>query len=210
MKSEIGDKNFPIWLIGDSNPKNWQDILESPLDPRHPARHSIWTPVLDAIQDRVYRECRKRVDTSSIYIRNAIENPFDKPADNKNIWDKSVELTNRDLHQTFNQFCPEIVFCFGAFSFEFSRRALDQNPKHPFGYWGAKQLGIEFRQRIQEFDPSKINLFPLLHTSISRGRFFESHNYFTDQKGGNYFEYVGNHIATTLLKHDQQLKIWIE
>lgn len=209
MKSEIGDKNFQIWLLGDSNPKNWQEILVTPLDPRHPARHSIWTPVLDVIQDSVFRNARKRVDTSSVYIRNAIENPFDKPTENQNNWNENVEQANRELSQLISQYHPVFVFCFGAFSFEFIRRALNENPKRPFGYWGAKRLGIEFRQRIQKFDPSKINILPLLHTSISRGRFFESHNYFTDQVGGNYFEFVGNHIADKLLKYDQDLKIWI-
>jgi hypothetical protein len=46
MKPLVGDPDFPIWLLGDSNPKGWQSVLETPLDPRHPARHNIWTPVL--------------------------------------------------------------------------------------------------------------------------------------------------------------------
>ena len=52
MAAEHNDPRFPIWLIGDSNPKNWENRLSYPLDARHPARHSIWTPVLDAMQDR--------------------------------------------------------------------------------------------------------------------------------------------------------------
>lgn len=210
MKSEIGDRSFPIWLLGDSNPKNWQQILATPLDSRHPARHSIWTPVLDVIQDQAFRSARKRVDTSSIYIRNAIENPFDKPSESQNSWSEPLEQMNRELRQLLYENKPVFVFCFGAFSFEFARRALDQNPKRHFGYWGAKQLGIEFRQRINEFDLIRINALPLLHTSISRGRFIESHNYFTEQTGGNYFEFAGNQIADLLLSHCQKLKIWIE
>ncbi|MBK8048508.1 MAG: hypothetical protein IPK16_16155 [Anaerolineales bacterium] len=68
MNRDVGDKTCPIWLLGDSNPSNWQDVLVTPLDPRHPARHSIWTPVLDVMQDRVFRKQRLRIDTSSIYI----------------------------------------------------------------------------------------------------------------------------------------------
>jgi len=90
--------------------------------------------------------------------------------------------------------------CFGAFSFEFARRALKQEPKQAFSNWGAKSLGIQFRQRISEFEPEKINSLPLLHTSISRGRFIESHNYFSGQKRGNYFEFVGNAIADKLIQ----------
>lgn len=37
MKPQVGDPDFPIWLLGDSNPKGWQSVLETPLDPRHPA-----------------------------------------------------------------------------------------------------------------------------------------------------------------------------
>ncbi len=210
MKSEVGNKNFPIWLLGDSNPKNWQDILVSPLDSRHPARHSIWTPVLDVIQDNVFRKNQSRVETSSIYIRNAIENPVNKPLNNNPNWSSGLEQVIEEFRQLLYQHRPIIVFCFGAFSFEFIRRALNQNPQYPFGYWGAKNLGAEFRQRIDRFDPNTINALPLLHTSISRGRFIESHNYFTQLEGGNYFEFVGNQIADKLLAYNQRLKIWIE
>lgn len=60
MKKDIENKAFNIWLLGDSNPKNWDSILETPLDPRHPARHSIWTPVIDVIQDQAFRELKKQ------------------------------------------------------------------------------------------------------------------------------------------------------
>jgi hypothetical protein len=210
MKPEIGDKNFPIWLLGDSNPKKWQDILVTPLDPRHPARHSIWTPVLEVIQDRVFRKSRSRVDTSSIYIRNAIEQPENKPPENSTTWDSSLEKGIEDFHQTLDHYRPALIFSFGAFSFEFMRRSLQETPTHHYRYWDTNNLGIEFRQRLECFDPDTVNSLPLLHTSISRGRFYESHNYFSQQVGGNYFEYVGNQIADKLLAYSQQLKIWIE
>src|SRR5512147_2716135 len=113
MKHEIGNRSFPIWLLGDSNPKNWQEILEAPLDPRHPARHSIWTPVLDVIQDRVFRERRYRVDTSSIYIRNAIEQPENKPPENIALWNSALEQGIDDLHQALELHRPALVFSFG-------------------------------------------------------------------------------------------------
>ena len=210
MNIEVGDRNFPIWLLGDSNPKNWQDILVAPLDPRHPARHSIWTPVLDVIQDRVYRQSRRRVDTSTIYIRNAIEDPSNKPLGSVISWAPIVEQSIHEFRQILERYNPVFVFCFGAFSFEFIRRTLQQQPAHPFQYWGAKNLGNEYSQRLDNFNINAINAIPLLHTSISRGRFYESHNYFSQKEGGNYFEYAGNQIADKLLEHSQQLKIWIE
>jgi hypothetical protein len=196
--------------LGDSNPKNWQDILVAPLDARHPARHNIWTPVLDVIQDSVFRKSRSRVDTSSIYIRNAIEQPEDKPAGNSTIWGPGLEEGINDFHQLLNQYRPILVFSFGAFSLEFIRRSLNETPPYHYRYWDTKNLGIEFRRRLDCFDPDVINVFPLLHTSISRGRFYESHNYFSQTEGGNYFEYAGNLIAEKLLAHSQQLKIWIK
>ena len=79
MKREVGNKSFPIWLMGDSEPENWQDKLDTPLDPRHPARHNIWTPVLDAVQDQIFRTTGQRLDTSTLFIRNAIGDPAIKP-----------------------------------------------------------------------------------------------------------------------------------
>ena len=199
-----------IWLLGDSNPKNWQTILRTPFDPRHPARHSIWTPVLEVIQDRVFRESRSRVETSSIYIRNAIENPTGKPHSNSIEWETIIERKLQGFQAKVRLYQPKILFSFGAFAFEFARRALDEEPKRSHSYWGARRLGHEFRQRVGQFDLNATNLLPLLHVSIARGRFIQSHEYFSGQEGGNYFEFVGNRIAQMLVENGDRLKIWIE
>jgi hypothetical protein len=210
MMKETGDRNSEIWLLGDSNPKKWQAILETPFDPRHPARHSIWTPVLEAIQDRVFRECRSRVDTSLMYVRNAIENPDGKPSSRNIDWGIGVEKEVQEFQDIVRKHSPKILLSFGAFSFEFARRALDQEPKRSYGYWGSRRLGHEFRQRISRFDLNATNLLPLLHVSIARGRFIQSHEYFCDQRGANYFEFVGNHIAQGLIEHRNEMRVWIE
>ena len=58
MKRELGKRTYPIWLI---------------INPKYPAvRHDIWRPVLDEIQDRVFREFQTRIETSNIYIRSAV------------------------------------------------------------------------------------------------------------------------------------------
>ena len=54
MKDSTGNPEFPIWLVGGSPPEAWADKLDTPLDPRHPARHSIWTSVADSMLDRLY------------------------------------------------------------------------------------------------------------------------------------------------------------
>jgi hypothetical protein len=210
MQRQAGRPGFPIWLLGDSNPEHWQDILVTPLDPRHPARHSIWTPVLDVIQDRVYRKIRSRIDTTSIYIRNAIEDPASKPPGNRIDWLAAVAQEVDTFRQLLLQHRPMLVLCFGAFAFEFGRRAIAQEPKRPYVFWGARTLGDEFRRRVGEFNATATNVLPLLHTSISRGRFIESHNYFSDQEGGNYFEFAGQVIADMLIQHQMKLEIWVE
>ena len=210
MEKEVGNKSFSIWLLGDSNPNNWQDILVTPLDPRHPARHSIWTPVLDIIQDRVFRICKSRVDTTALYIRNAVEDPNNRPPKNMIDWNEELDQQVEDFGESLQQHRPPVLLCFGAFSFEFARRALKQEPRQKANSWGARTLGEQFKRCIDEFDPTKINVLPLLHTSISRGRFIESHNYFSGEDGGNYFEFVGNSIADKLIQYRTDLSIWIE
>lgn len=210
MEREVGNKDFAIWLLGDSNPKNWQDKLLTPLDPRHPARHSIWTPILDAIQDRLFRQCRIRMDTSSLYVRNAIENSDQKPRGAELAWKTEVEQEIEQFRQLIHKHKPKLVLCFGAFAFEFARRVDFQKPEQNYGYWGAKRLGQEFSQRIDRFDIHISNILPLLHASIARGRFIQSHDYFCDKEGENYFKYVGNCIVDKLIKHQDQLSIWIQ
>lgn len=211
MKKDVGDKRFPLWLIGDSNPKNWQDDLNSPLDPRHPARHNIWTSVVDVIQDDLFRKSKIRLETRTLYIRNAVENPQDRPSDSATKWSSNLESEIEGLHTDFIKYRPKIIISFGRFAFEFSRRALGEAPHRNSGFWNTKNLGDEFRQRLIKFSPSNLNLIPLLHTSISRGSFVSSHKYFCQQgDNANYFDYVGTQIAAELHKHADQLGIWVE
>ncbi len=209
MIKEIGSKDFPIWLLGDSNPENWTSDLETPLDPRHPARHSIWTPILEVIQDKVYRRARLRVDTANIYIRNAIENPQDKPFSNSISWPTSVLKEINEMRSSVACFKPVFIFCFGQFAYEFGRRISGESPEYAHGHWGARKLGEEFRNRIKHFECGHMNTFPLLHVSIARGKFMQSHEYFCNYMGSNYFEFVGNHLADILLTHQARLNIWI-
>ena len=58
IKRESGERTCPIWLL---------------VNPKHPAvRHYIWTPVLAVIQDKVFREIHKRIDTTDIFIWNVV------------------------------------------------------------------------------------------------------------------------------------------
>jgi hypothetical protein len=104
MERESGSRNFPLWLIGDSNPKNWHEQLSFPLDSRHPARHNIWTPILDIMQDRVYREAGLRIETRELYVRNAIEDASLKPANTASVWSAAVEQEVHHLAQLLTEY----------------------------------------------------------------------------------------------------------
>jgi hypothetical protein len=210
MEREVGDRNYPLWLIGDSNPTRWQSSLKTPLDPRHPIRHNIWTALLDVIQDKVYRASRMRVDTSTIYIRNAVDDPTKKPTQSSPQWSILAEREISSLESLIKTYKPIMLFCFGAFTYEFVRRANGEHEQQKYGYWGAKRLGDEFRRRLGNFDPNKTNIIPLLHRSISGGKFIESHEYFCGEKSSNYYEVVGEKIAEKMLQHRDQLHIWIK
>lgn len=211
MKKDIGDKNFPIWLIGDSNPKNWQGVLSAPLDPRHPARHNIWTSVVDVIQEELFRIGKIRFETRTLYIRNAVEDPKDRPSVNIIQWPSKVEQEIVALQNDLVEFHPKLVFSFGRFAFEFSRRAFEETPHRKSGFWNTESLGDEYRQRLNAFTPNTLNLIPLLHTSISRGRFISSHQQFCRHgDDANYFDYIGIQIAHKIYEYERQLDIWIK
>jgi hypothetical protein len=209
MLREVGNKSFPIWLLGDSNPKEWEDRLKTPFDPRHSARHNIWTSIADVVQERVFRAGRRRIDTSALYIRNAIEKAKDKPRGRDVDWPDDVNAEVLALSLLLKEHKPVFLFTFGAFSYEFARRALGQEPKRRFDYWGAKTLGQAFRERLAFFDVLAINVFPLLHISISAGKFLASHNQFCERVEANYFEDVASELARIILAHADALPVWI-
>ena len=198
MNRTSGSADFPIWLIGDSSPGRWEAHLVDPLDSRHPARHNIWTPVLEGIQSRLYASGRKRLRTDGLYIRNAVHDPLDKPAGNARQWSSELEAETRDMRRLFDAYAPKLVFSFGAFAFEFSRRAHRESPRRGFRHWSTKRLGEEFTRRMDAFAPHDVNLIPLLHVSIARRYFLRSHENFTQMEGGNYFDYVARRIADCL------------
>jgi len=209
LKLESGSKGFPIWLIGDSPPKNWEDKLTEPLDPRHPARHNIWTPVLYGIQEQVFRADRRRVETTQVYVRNAAEKYQDKPSPTAQEWPTLADsITN--FAALLKKHKPILVFTFGAFAFEFANRSVNSEVKHAFRNWSTKALGEEFRRSLGGFHPCRINIIPLLHASIARGKFLESHKYFTRGESPNYFDYVARQVAGHIIDHKNALDIWVK
>lgn len=198
MRDFAGDPKFPIWLIGNSPPKNWVDKLDTPLDPRHSARHSIWTSVADPMQDRLYRQRKLRLDTSRLYIRNA-----------KLSLSEDAQLSQERLRKLLDKHRPNLVLTFGADAFMTALFASGETAQKP--YKTTKLLGEQFRGRIEKYDERKINIIPLLHVSIARGRFLEGHRDFVGvygQSPANYFDYVGRRLADLLLAKLRDKPVW--
>ena len=212
MKDSVGDPIFSVWLIADSEPKSWHGLLLTPLDPRHPARHSIWTSVLDYMQEMLYRLERLRFASDRLYITNAVKQPEHKPIATAVDWPASLQEESCSLGEKLSHFRPKVLLTFGAFAFEFVRRACGEAVLFPFGHWTTRRLGEEFRKRLALYDSTRVNILPLLHVSISRGRFLESHSYFVGDVGkepANYFEFVGTELAQLFLRQRKHLPIWV-
>jgi len=210
MKQETGDKSFPLWLIGDSEPDNWKEIFDTPFDPRHPIRHNIWMSVMDGVQDILYRRLRARIDTSKLYIRNAVKNAGDKP-DKTSVapWSIAVENEIGTLRTLFGESKPILVFTFGAFAYEFCRRCCGEEP-YAYSVWNTRMLGVAFRESCRMFNYKKVNILPLLHRSISGGRFLSSHRAFCRMEGENYFEYTAGKIAEVIVDNDILYRMFID
>ena len=209
MLRESGNKNSSIWLIGDSSPPQWREYLDEPLDARHPARHNIWTPVLEGIQRQAFFGGRRRVDDSQLYVRNAVHNSEDRPRASAMDWDLKLSEETDDFHKLLETYAPPLVFTFGAFAFEFARRSLARKPRKSFSHWTTKRLGEEFGLSVKDFNPREVNVLPLLHVSIARGQFLKSHEHFTGESNGNYFDLVAREIGTLLLKYKDTLNVWV-
>jgi hypothetical protein len=205
-----GIETSPIWLIGDSDPKNWgPPKLEFVFDDRHPTIHNIWTSIIYKIQKKVYKQKSKMIDDGKFYIRNAIGNADMRPKPDDCFWNnstigvtKSNYLTSQmnDVKYLINKYEPKMIITFGAFAFEFIRRCNGLT-NYPFRKWRAKELKNEFINSIN----NKEIIIPLLHRSISMGFFLSSHKQFSHDSieanpNGNYFEYVSEKLYKRIIE----------
>lgn len=190
-------------------PPAWVRSLRSPFDPRHPVRHNIWTSIADVLQAHVYQNgpnVRVETGVEALYIRNAVIDPSEKPTPTERVW--QLESRLNELRQLLNYHHPFLLLCFGSFAFEFARRATGDDPEQPYRHWTTRALGMEFRRRIKLVVPGQTTALPLLHRSISGGKWVQSHDYFTDERGGDYFQFVGTALGVMLLKYRDSLDIW--
>ncbi|MEG0774064.1 hypothetical protein [Clostridium sp.] len=209
MNRSSGNVEFPIWIIGDSEPDRWKNLLDKPFDSRHPIRHNIITSVFDVMQDKVYRNNRKRIETSQIYIRNAVADVSLKPERNQLLWSTELCHEINILKNLCNKHNPVLIFTFGSFSYEFTLRML-QKEQHKYNFWTTERLGDEFRKNISSNLQDTPIIIPLLHRSIAGGHFIKSHENYCGNSGANYFDYVGAELASIVIKTLEDSDIWIK
>jgi hypothetical protein len=207
MLDEHGCPANPIWLIGDSNPPDEKGV-RYPLDPRHPTRHSIWTPILEVIQDTVYPRrllaSGHGSGTGALYVRNAVRKPIDR------LQAEEVTAQVEALRMLAARHQPVLILSFGRFAFHLCQKALegDQNAVdapmlNKWGTTSVRMLQQEFAARVADGR----TLVPLLHQTVALS-FNHAHDTFCDADADNYFAYTGREIGRRLMLRHQNAPVW--
>lgn len=194
MKSEIGVRTYPIWLL---------------VNPKYPAvRYDIWRPVLTEIQDKVYRELHLRIDTSNIYIKSAVDDIRLVP-NTLNWWAKEVAKEIELFREMVHDYKPKMLITFGAFPYEFARRVNEVKPEKGPKAWSTVILRNEFEKSMETFDINQTNTIPLLRRVLETDKFTDTHDYMSPTDRELYFNRVGTKIAEKIIENKDTLNIWI-
>jgi len=195
MKRELGERTYPIWLL---------------INPKYPAvRYDIWRPILDEIQDRVFRELHTRIDTSNIFIRSAVSDGGIVP-NTLNWWGKEVAKEIEFYRGIVHQHKPKMLISFGAFPFEFARRVFEVKPEKGPKAWSSSILRDEFENSMENFDINQTNRIPLLRRVVATDKFIETREYLSGTERETYFQHVGAKIAEKIIENKDHLDIWIK
>lgn len=195
VKRDSGEKSYPIWLL---------------VNPKYPAvRQDIWRPILDEIQDKVYREMQTRIDTPNIYIRSAVSDSGIVP-NTLNWWGKEVAKEIEILKELVHEYKPKMLITFGAFPFEFVRRVFEIKPEKGPKAWSSSVLRDEFEKSMENFDINQTNRIPLLRRVVASDKSVEDFNYLSRTDRETYFHHVGTMMAEKIIANKNSLKIWIE
>jgi hypothetical protein len=195
MKRELGNRTYPIWLL---------------VNPKYPAvHHDIWRPVLDEVQDRVFRELQTRIETSNIYIRSAVNEGRIVP-NTLNWWGREVAKEIELYREIVHEHKPKMLISFGAFPFEFARRVYEVKPEKGPKAWSSAILRDEFEKSMENFDINQTNRIPLLRRVIASDNFIETRNFLSRTDRETYFQHVGTKIAEKIIENKDNLDIWIK
>lgn len=194
-KEESGDRSCPIWLL---------------VNPKYPdVREDIWSPILDEIQDKVYRKLHARINTRNIFIKNAVSD-IGIVSKTANLWAAEIAEEIAMLRESILEHQPKIIITFGTVTNELVKRVFEIRPEKGPKYWSTTNLSDEFERSIANFDINQINRIPLLNRVSKSDRFIEERNYFSCEDSETYFRDVGSKMADRIIENKDSLKIWIE
>jgi len=195
IKNTAGVMSSPIWLL--ANPKYAA------------ARHYIWTPILEEIQDKVYRTLHARIDTENIYIKN-VASDIGIVSNSRNCGAEERTKEILIFRKIVRECQPKILITFGNITYEFVRRVLELRPENGPQYWSSTNLGNEFERSIVDFDINRINVIPIHCRVMKSGKLFGDRNHSSWRGIENYFHDIGSKIADRIIENKDSLKIWIE
>lgn len=192
---DSGKKTYPIWLL---------------VNPKYTVvRYDIWRPVLDEIQDKVYRELHTRIDTTNIYFRCAVKNSEIVP-NTLNWWGKEVAKEIDLFREIVLEYKPKMLISFGAFPYEFVRRVCNIKPEKGPKAWSTSILRGEFESSMDNFNINCTNRIPLLRRVVTGDNQRDNLNFVSLTEREAYFHHVGTKIAEKIIENKDNLNIWIE
>lgn len=195
MEIESGDKSNPIWLL---------------INPKYSyVQFDIWTPILEEIQDRVFRKLHARIASNSIYIKSTVSDIGIVP-NISNHWaagvaeaDEIIKLKNSILEHR-----PKILITFGIHTCEYVRRIFEVRTDKAQKYWSTINLEDEFERAIANFDINQVNRIPLPRRIKSSKSIEDCFSIWQDS--ANYFRDIGTKIADKIIENKDRFNIWIE
>lgn len=198
-----GDPASPIWLLGDSAPIKIAGIRHA-LDPRHPTRHTIWTSVLEAIQERLFsfpEHQPRRLSHQALYTANAVDTVEAKSSD------AEVSRCFERLRQLSRVHRPRTIITFGSFAYEFAVAAVEGGaiPKVPYSELKLSVIRDAFDKRVVD---DGLVVVPLLHQIVAL-KFAQCHDAYSAEGFDSYYEYCGMHLANRLLQVHCNDRIWV-
>lgn len=193
IPKESGDKSHPIWLL--VNP-NYLNIFQV-----------IWAPILDEIQDKVYRRLHTRIETENLFIKSTVSDIGIVPGtSNYRSTEASQEIIM--LKESVLEHQPKILITFGAITYELLKRVFEIKSQVGSKYWSSTNLTDEFERSIANFNKNQTNRIPIpLPRQVMKiSKFIEDRNYSSWEESEIFLRNVGTKIADKIIENKDSFK----
>jgi len=127
-----------------------------------------------------------------------------------NWWGREVADEIELFREIARVYKPKMLISFGAFPFEFLRRACEIEPQKGPKAWGTAILRNEFEKSIENFDINSINRIPILRRVVNSENQRENLDFMSRTERETYFQHVGTKIAEKIIENKDALDIWLD